>query len=526
MKVSQTFSLLALMLAISACNEKISPELQNGSASTNTTVGPGGITLTNPNEYYFSVTDASNPILGYRVHKTGAGNYGSACEVRNTTGLTNDNFRGAPSVNDISCFFEAEELSMFHQGIKFSVNTSQNTCDFIAYTPFSYFEATPGDSSGTYTEVKCMTDLATSADAQAEAPGQGINLSYNGGTIGCNGWLSNDLSPAVRLPATVTSDQDLCRFNHSYNDGTSLNCDIGTITIKSLQVYATKDANGVRDVTSQVVPRTVKCGGKIPNCVAGPIEFIKSGVTRWTLFDQPTPNAAFSKTYELPQLMGKHTSNRRYANFRRDLASLELDYGTSDGLTSSYKSYFADPIIGKAFTPTIMDFYSDNKKLDGTELISPALITTYSNQDNMYYATPFAAEPFLGLKGYKVNPFYTFYCFDANMDIKARIRMVVRDWDRIFSTTASDVEYISDIWKGANSKMDNPGYVELPDDNDGYIPFNDLGDWDDFISMQRTSGAFNSPTTIWQPYPSLISYPDGFFNPDLFTNRRDVVPQN
>jgi hypothetical protein len=92
--------------------------------------------------------------------------------------------------------------------------------------------------------------------------------------------------------------------------------------------------------------------------------------------------------------------------------------------------------------------------------------------------------------------------------------MVVRDWDRVYSSDAS-LEKISDIYLSGSARQDIPGVDEIPGEQDTFNAFNDRGDWDNFIPMQRTGGLFNAGTTIWQPIPSGI-YLDGFFNPDIF----------
>src|SRR5690606_21638816 len=99
---------------------------------------------------------------------------------------------------------------------------------------------------------------------------------------------------------------------------------------------------------------------------------------------------------------------------------------------------------------------------------------------------PLAAEPFMGLEDHKINPFYTMYCLDTAYDIKARIRMVVRDWDRVYNSNNEEIEFLSDLFKLANSKQDSPGYVELDNELDTILVFNDKKDWDDQIPMTRT----------------------------------------
>ena len=163
-----------------------------------------------------------------------------------------------------------------------------------------------------------------------------------------------------------------------------------------------------------------------------------------------------------------------------------------------------------------MDYYSTNLMLNNVDpIVDPARVETEAIRSNTYYAKPLAADPIMGL-GSKVNPFYTFYCFDTAFDIKSRIRMVVRDWDRIFPTN-NDQELLSDLYRNSSARQDVPDLVELPNDNDAYIMFNDKVDWDDFIPMDRTPGSFDANATIWNP-TGTVTYPDGWFNPGRFPN--------
>lgn len=509
------------------CNEKISPELQN--AGTVGTPGGSGSTPVAPSTYYFSVTNTSAPGLNYNIHKTGAGNSKTPCEIKNTTGFESDLFRGANADYDISCYFEAEELSLYHQGMNFAVNASQNTCDFVGYTPFSFYESRPGDSTGTFTQVKCTNDTTGPANVvAADAANTSVDLTHATGTATCNQFVSHDIPMGTRRAFTVEKDEDLCRFNYEVEGKESLKCDIGEITINAFEVTWTPDENGGGTLAHKVTQRKHKCGGQVGNCARGPIEFIAKGKPQFTEISQQELNKPLTVEYKLPGLIGEYTSTRRYANFRRNLAAKEIDFVNSLSTPApsyeAYKDTFSHPVVGKDFSPSVIDFYANNKYLDGTPIIDSTYLDAYSYPNNEYKAVPLAADPFMGIsrdgEANEVNPFYTFYCFDDAFDIKARIRMVVRDWDRVFPSTTTNNEYISDIFLDGNSRQDNRYYVELPNDNGGYIYFNDRHDWDDLIPMRRTVGGFSASSTLWQP-AAAVGFLDGFFNPNIFINQRD-----
>lgn len=515
MKTISKLSLLAIALTLASCNEKVSPELQGG----NSTVDPGTTTPIPPDEYYFAVVNSSDTRLNYKLHKTGLGNASKNCEVRNTTGFSNDAFRGNPAANDITCYFDAEELSLENAGLNLKVQASKNSCDFVGYSPFGYYNRIPGDSSGTYLQVDCG-DQTTAAHVATEAAARAINISTSGANVTCGEYVSQVIAPVSRIKFTPTADEDLCRFN--YKDGDEEKCDIGTVTVNKLTVTYTPSDDGnpaTGTLSSTVTSREIKCGGKIHHCVKGPTKELKDNSTSVIEVTQTGLNVDYSKEYKYAGVESNTRSTIHLSNYRRNLTNPNIDYVSS--IDFSYDSIWSDPIFGKTFDPKIMDYYSANLMQDGmTRLVTVPALDAESIRSNIYTARPLAADPFMGLgelmghRGGYVNPFYTFYCFDTAYDMKARVRIVVRDWDRIFPGNA-DLEYLSDLFRGANGRQDNPYDVELPGDIDYNNGFNDLDDWDDMIPMERTIGNFDPFSTVWRPIPT-VAYPNGWFRPGLF----------
>jgi hypothetical protein len=632
MKRVINFSLLILALLLVGCNEKVSPELQDSNAST---PDDDGGTVT-PTEYYFKITDTSKEILNYKLHKTGPGNANTECKVSGTAKFSSDNYRGSPSVYDITCFLEAEELSLKAGGFSFKIESSPNTCDFVSYHPFSYYNRPPGDSTGTYTQISCMNDDTNTAHVDAAAALAGVNIEYDldgdgpgvaTGPASCDAWLSKSpLLASTRQPFTPESDAELCRFN--YTDGDEEKCDIGTITVQNLQVTfdATKaaaaadtaakiageaagDAAGVAagaaartaqntaDITKyttvgapqdayddglatistaeqaqitangqeaynsayatayaaaytpaynleydavyaaypptyRTVVRTVKCGGSAYNCVDGPIKrHGEISTPRGGILHTPTKNQTFSTTYDYPHILDR-AGNYVYANFRRDLATAEIQYGTSEHdhlsdpvipYNNTYLASWSDAIFGKIFDALVMERYSRNLAYDGVRNLSttfdgnpaPTLTTweTYSTQENKYTAKPLAAEPFLGMGNlYYTNPYYAINCLDTGKELKARIRLIVRDWDRVYPNNAN-IEYLSDLFLGDNARQDLQHYVEDTASDGDDNEMNDILDWDDIIMMEKDDAVPLVP--VFRPYPYGI-YNDGFFNPGYY----------
>lgn len=515
MKMVKGLSFIVVATLLSACNEQVSPELQQSGATSTAGSGSGGGA---PSEYYFRVVDSSAPVLNYKVHKTGAGNATTSCAVTSTSALSSDNYRGDPASNDITCYYDAEELSLLHAGFKFKVESSKNTCDFVAYSPYGFFDRIPGDSSGTYTQIRCTNDTTTNADVVTAAAAAGIDISTSATDLGCGDWASNDIVSTTRkkFPTPPATDADLCRFN--YKTGSKERCDVGVVKVNRFDVTFTP-GTPAGTLKYELVTREIECGGTIANCVQGPVKKMGTTGTDYISIGQTQTDKDYSTEYSYEGQYQKKVSNRSYINFRRNLASTEIDYGTSVGLGGGYLTSWSNTLYGKVFDPRVMDYYSNNLMIDNmTPLIDDTRLAAEAARNDTWLAKPLAADPIMGLDpSSRVNPFYTFYCFDTAYDIKARIRMVVREWDRVFPTNG-DIEYLSDLFRGSASRQDSPNYVEVPNSTDSSTRFNDLFDWDDRIDMVRSPGGGFDPTmTIWQPAPTG-AYADGWFNPDIFTN--------
>ena len=102
----------------------------------------------------------------------------------------------------------------------------------------------------------------------------------------------------------------------------------------------------------------------------------------------------------------------------------------------------------------------------------------------------------LGHSAYEANPFYTFECLDAARDLKARIRVQVREWDRVF-TAGHDIDKTI-----PSSLMDDSSIDLWEQDFDNK--------WDgDYSTRKYNSCLIDYPST-WDPanypYPSLPNF--------------------
>jgi hypothetical protein len=303
----------------------------------------------------------------------------------------------------------------------------------------------------------------------------------------------------------------VCAYDYASNGGgNGQNCDIGKINLTTIKISNIGVSPVIDPAAANPTTTSSECGGSLAACVEGPIKQIDASLMRVSDIHKTTLNADFSYEYSLPKLMGVRSDMYDIVNYRKGLASLDLDY---EDYSSGSDANWGDPDYFKSFDPTLMEKYAANKSPNNhvtstnptiyEKIISDADLAAKSIS-NGWTQTPYAADPFLGVSGARVNPFYTFYCLDRAYEIKARIRMVVRDWDRVFTSATSNLELISDsyVMPVQNRIQDLPNSEEeFPEDPGNYNLFNDKNDWDVIVEMTRTDP---NNTGVYDPTPAYL----------------------
>ena len=514
--ILRNLSLLAMALATFSCNEKISPQLQNGSSTT-----LGGGSGQQPNEYYIKITNQSPVVLNYVLHRTGEGKKVAPCQVNSSgTAFSSDLFLAESAtpyddkIFDISCFFEAEELSLHFNGLSFQIEASKNTCDYISYMPYSYYNGIPGKTTANWLGINC--------DGAAPTPLQVSNLgaTYSGAAtpIGCGQMVDTNLPVASRKPVDIVDEyKTFCAFDYSENtEGFKQNCDVGKMSFKIWNFVKDVDAVTVGDQSGFLDFKidSYKCGGKVEACIEGAIKNVSKIADKGFAEEitEAVLNQEFKIPYKLAPLEGTRFGNVDIVNFRRGLASLDLNYGdytpaSESSLASGVPSWQNTNDL-KSFDPNLMEAYALNKypEISTRKVISQTQLDAQASRDG-WKKTPYAADPFLSTdpSASRISPFYTVLCLDKDKDIKARIRMVVRDWDRTFATNSEDLEYISDVNKAeVDRRQDKPTFsLELPGDPNASNLWNDYSDWDNLVWLKRNSpsvdGTYSAGFTTWEP---------------------------
>ena len=398
---------------------------------------------------YFEVLDNLNG-PSYVMHKEGRLNKTTACRIDKKA---IENFYSDSSdsqkynVVDIDCFLEAGESDLFNLGLDLQVDSGPDVCEFVQYYPYSYWQFKPQISQspastnlGYITSDTCINDgsdktgMAVSTINDAIAIGETDDVAA--GVV--DGWTTFDF------------DNDLlCGGSHYNTYGTAgvKNCDYGQET--HFEISLTDGTSSGCKVT--ITEKTSNCGGTRSECIAGAITqnfntiSLDNGFTRLT--SSADNGLVQNYEYEAPISNG-YNSNISLAN-----------YAASNSCESSTYEYSSHG---------------------------------WSNR-NSSVSTNDILDPYMG-----AQPFYTFACTDSAGELKARIRVMVRDWDYTF-TKSSVIDEISP------TNMDRTGSDIFGN------TYNERYDFDNLLSSTSSSYsgcAGEDSGTAVAPSPTTIAITD------------------
>jgi len=185
----------------------------------------------------FQLKDISQVAPSYHLHKYGGGNKNTECKIAKTD-LT-DGFTGlTDGKNDILCWMEADELTLYFNGANLQVNSPTSACEYTQLKPYYYWDFPPVNSKIILKNVICASN--TGANCLAQTGGRG--------------------------PTTATKQS--CLGDYTALGGP--NCDEGYITTTTYNITESAAGPPVVPATMTSSESTVACGGKRSNCYGGP----------------------------------------------------------------------------------------------------------------------------------------------------------------------------------------------------------------------------------------------------------------
>ncbi|GAB4417525.1 MAG: hypothetical protein OHK0056_26510 [Bacteriovoracaceae bacterium] len=376
----------------------------------------------------FRIIHGTANASSYILHKEGQGNKTAACRI---TKDQVDTFAGSTNgVTNINCRLEAEEMDLSYYGANLTVLASPGMCEYIRYRPYSFWTRPPGRTSATFITYESFEGNPAACDAASTIPeitSPGAGPSYTWApTAGSGNWdggprsfgysycQSGDCFNGGNIDNPVGPG---CHYDYQSSGGP--NCDEGSYTLKT--VSCSESSN----VCSCTVETTiVSCGGNILNCMDGPVrdlQFEKALSSSATSFVTDTFSGTFENSSDGPEL-----------KFSVSAPLSPLANPTIPKYTNAYLANWVQN--NSCFNEVTADKYTYNS--DSWDTFSNTLGTTVST----YPTDPFSDR----------SPFYAFECLDAAQDVKARIRIQIRDWDKKF-TSDSEIDKLNP----GGSLMDN-----------------------------------------------------------------------
>lgn len=382
---------------------------------------------------YFEVLDNLNG-PSYVMHKEGILNKTRPCRI-NKKAI--ENFYSDSSdpqkynVVDIDCFLEVGESDLFNLGLDLQVDSGPDVCEFVQYYPYSYWQFRPHTSSATPIQGIITSDACTS-DSN-DNTGKTISLTVDPQTVGetedvtpatIDGWTTSTWNPT-----NLCSAQYIDSFDGSPE---TISCDFGTRVYYEITLA---EGTTPGNCNIKVEEKTFDCGGDRAKCLGGAIKQeyndtgLKSGFKRTTT--AADNGIVLNYKYNSPLSLG-YNSNISLANF--------VANNSCEQSTYEYSSH---------------GWYERSSSYTGDKIEDPMI-----------------AE----------SPYYAFNCVDSASELKARIRVMVREWDYVF-----DKSYAIDEVSPTN--MDRH---ETTDTDSFNNPLNEFKDFDDllhFSALKATRSA-------------------------------------
>lgn len=361
---------------------------------------------------HFEITQVTDDGSSYLLHKEGRGLAGAKCKILGpqviddpTDPLYGQSLYG---FNDVVCRLEAGEQDLYAEGLKLQIKAGGGMCEFVRYNPFSYQSVPAGTTSATY--VKYEDFDATLCSGSTTGSGEALSGAIFDDTLPADGPLagrsfgqaycqSGDCIADNAIPARFENEDGYCAYDHSkFSNGsrTYPNTDNGSYDLVTVSCEVTAG-----DCVCAGVREKYDCDGKKSNGFAGPIRDTAINVDIENSITYTSFNSLDKKLFLTAPIESGSSGNFRLANYTKRNACYS---------STALNLYHIEDSVAvglSTFSDEWDDFSSENDSLGASDLL---------------------------------NQFYGFECLNASGDVKARIRLQVRDWDRTFVPEIADVE--------------------------------------------------------------------------------------
>ena len=522
---------LLMILSLIGCTDEISEEVKSSE------------TLSESEEEALKfvgksirLVNTANEDSSHFLHK--AGDVSADCELTSPTlGFSRLDYDKENSAYTVDCILDVQENDLYFDGASVSLQVDEFLCEYIQYKPYRFFGFQPGATIKVQYNVQCDSSCSSQStlsqfcgntykttgavyDATEiyDAANSNTSLSVINAS---NGYFGLDITDPnlTNLFYNQVSSDDLRTCHFDYTDiytvldgNTAPNCDQGTISTVPVQIsgievddgtcsdttYTTEttceanmetwSANLVTRCDATVTPTMTiekanssiyECGGDFASCLAGPgkDEFPTGEKSNYIAAN--TNSSEFSYPVTLAAPFDKNLrSNMWVANFSRICSSTSLTKTNAQ------------------FDTTLNTIYGHEVE-DLVERSIYGGVGIDEDGDGAFDYIPIGKHIFNGQGVYgtsssNVHPYYAFKCLDQARDVKAQIRLFIREWDRSFTAENAYIGRLSDI-NQSTPLMDSSGDQAVGEEWNDYLDLDDLlsnydyetsldenGDGDDF----------------------------------------------
>lgn len=408
---------------------KVTEATSSGGDSSSTTSSVDVNSLT-----AFQLEDITEDDTTYHMHKYGAANAEVDCEIDNDD-IADGETLLQDGVNDIVCWLEAEELQLYFNGAKLRTNIAPSMCEYIAVLPYYFWHWQPAQTIK-YLKAQTCEDESSVGCATA------------GGAY------------------TPTAEMLECEGDYSKLTDPGPNCDNGVVRTYNYKVLSGASV-GTADPDTPYTE--LKCGGKFSNCMNGPAKDYKvdaKGYPIW-LLTAAWDGSSVPLDITAPEKKGLK-QNYYISNYTNLFATGTYTYDyTTVGSVSGLEN-FSIYEGGASFT------YADLEAVSSTSVgFASKYIYAGAMTDT---AIRYVAQDALKTSGgVEVNPFYIFACTNYDWEIKARIRLQIREWNQKFTSTTTAGDQVN---RSNHSRLKRHSSNSTDYETSGIGYWNDRSDWD------------------------------------------------
>ena len=537
----------------------LTTEIENGNIVriTGTPTGPSAkekftLTATNPYgstkvEFFLKVYDQliltdTTGSLSYILHKTGKGNGRKPCSITEEQMLYGD-----IAVKDISCFLDVGENELHWNGVQMNLQIGDNLCQFIDEKPTAFWQFSGGDAGAELGTSIYKHSGFSSCNPLSQPAGE--YTTDEPGTA-----LMSAIADA-RILIPIETPKNLCMFNYNeqYDDADLPSCDNGVIPQFTVAWNATafecENSGGFSTADSTVI----ECEDNNGTCAGGIATGVESSRTDCEIADPGlsvwTPNGSHNDGGGLFPAQGTCVADaavqqadvecggepRNCISGARRTSSVFSTQDIIDGVTTYIYTM-------SGTTPKNEINFDYTSGYEGGELGTNIWFSNYYNACNADLYKPnttsqqnsmdstLSTTNYLGAGSQST---YEYVCKSGSGTIKARVRMIVRDFDRDFKvklgycanivdTNKADCNAAGSAWTDSGIDYYNPDIVAgAPVSGDGRHvlrneasdafadPYNRYFNNQDYIGAGYTCGAApNSASTVTFPASGNTNYPE------------------